>query len=168
MTRGGGRRYPGRAPGGGATDGAPVCGRADQDGAGVRCWKSRRTGNALHGPVATWRSQPHCMMPSWRGWIVWPRNRRAARGHDRRTLPMTCRPSHPWTPRPRGRLAQLVEAEVVAQRGLPRRPTRSSTRQSGRGLRVAAPEHPAAVSSAHCPGVGRALLRDCRDASPKC
>ena len=64
-------------------------------------------------------------------------------------------------------LAQLVEAELLYQRGLP--PAGHLYLQAcpdpGRRLSVAAQEHAAAVSPAHCPGAGGAVSRDCRDAA---
>ena len=66
-----------------------------------------------------------------------------------------------------GALAQLVEAEVVAQRGLPPQATYTFKHAliQDAAYRVAAPEHTAAVSPADCPGAGRALSRDRRDAA---
>ena len=62
-------------------------------------------------------------------------------------------------------LQQLVEAELVYQRGLPPQATLSlqACADSGHGLSVVAQEHAAAVSPADCPGVGGTVSRDERD-----
>ena len=59
-------------------------------------------------------------------------------------------------------LAQLVAAELLYQRGVPPQATLSlQARPDSRGsLSVAAQEHPAAVASAHCAGVGGAVSGD--------
>ena len=63
-------------------------------------------------------------------------------------------------------LWQLVEAELVYQRGRRRRrPTRSSMRSSRTRRINRCCGAPAAVSPAHCAGGGRAVSRDGRDAT---
>ena len=62
-------------------------------------------------------------------------------------------------------LHQLVEAEFLYQRGLPPQATylfKHALIQDAAYQSLAA-EHPAAVPSAHCPGVGGAVSRDRRD-----
>ena len=79
-----------------------------------------------------------------------------------------CRPSRPWTRRPLQRgLQQLVEAEFLYQRGraAPGDLHVQACAHPGRGLSVVAPEHPPAVPSAHCPGVGSPVPGDRRDAT---
>ena len=65
-------------------------------------------------------------------------------------------------------LHQLVEAEFLYQQGLPPQATYrlQACPDPGRGLSVVAAEHPAAVPSAHCPGVGGAVSRDLSRPSP--
>ena len=67
-------------------------------------------------------------------------------------------------------LKQLVEAELVYQRGLPPQATLSlqACADSGHGLSVVAQEHTAAVSPADCPGVGGAVSRDQSRRSRSC
>ena len=64
-------------------------------------------------------------------------------------------------------LQQLVEAELLYQRGLPPQAHVSlqACADSGHGLSVVAQEHPPAVSPADCPGVGGTVSRDRRDAA---
>ena len=67
-------------------------------------------------------------------------------------------------------LHQLVEAELLYQRGLPPQATYrlQACPDPGRGLSVVAAQHPPAAPSAHCPGVGGALSRDRARRSPSC
>ena len=62
-------------------------------------------------------------------------------------------------------LHQLVEAEFLYQQGLPPQATYrlQACADPGRRVSVLAAEHPPAVPSAHCPGVGGAVSRDGRD-----
>ena len=67
-------------------------------------------------------------------------------------------------------LHQLVEAEFLYQRGLPPQATylfKHALIQDAAYQSLAA-EHPPAVPSAHCPGVGGALSRDRARPSPSC
>ena len=64
-------------------------------------------------------------------------------------------------------LHQLVEAEFLYQRGLPPQATYLFKHAliQDTAYQSLAQEHPAAVPSAHCPGVGGAVSRDRRDAT---
>ena len=79
---------------------------------------------------------------------------------------MSCsRPSRPWTRRPCSRGCSSWWRPSCSTSGgcRRRRRTLQACPDPGRGLSVVAEEHPAAVPSAHCPGVGGAVSRDCRD-----
>ncbi len=67
-------------------------------------------------------------------------------------------------------LVQLVQAEVLYQRGVPPQATYTFKHalHPGGGLSVAAQEHAAAVPPAHCPGVGGAAFPTWRRRSPSC
>ena len=67
-------------------------------------------------------------------------------------------------------LARLVEAELLYQRGVatPGDLYVQARAHSGCRLSVPAQKHAAAVSSAHCPGVGGTVSRDDGQHSPKC
>ena len=87
-----------------------------------------------------------------------------------RSFPMSCsRPSPRGTRRPcSGGCTQLVEAELLYQRGLPPQATylfKHALIQDA-AYQSLLQEHPAAVPSAHCPGVGGAVSRD-RETQPE-
>ena len=62
-------------------------------------------------------------------------------------------------------LAQLVDAELLYQRGLPphSRLYLQACSHPGHRLSIAPEEHTPAVPSAHCPGIDGAVCGDCRE-----
>ena len=111
------------------------------------------------------RCRKHC----WRGWIACPPHGKLPNWERRwgeSSRMNCCKPLRPLSETDlQTALAKLVEAEILYQRGVGRASTLllQACPDSRHGLSIVTQEHPAAVSPADCPGVGRTLSRDQRD-----
>ncbi len=64
------------------------------------CCGKGRIAMSLQARCPPWPFPPRCTIPSWRGWIAWPRSktwRNWARPSDARLPTSCCRRSRPWT-----------------------------------------------------------------------
>ena len=118
-----------------------------------------------------WPFPPRCTIPSWRGWIAWPRSkpwRNWARRIGRTFAYELLQAVSPLDEATlQYGLRQLVEAELVYQHGCAAAGDLHVQACAHPGCRVSvfAAEHPPAVSSAYCAGISRALSRARRDAA---